>query len=89
VCDECSAAFRSVDELARHKKSHEVDGKENELSGTDNPQEKESGTDYENGVMDAPGPAPVASGDRADAKRDVNLDRESESVEAAQSRDVQ
>jgi len=75
VCNRCSASFTHVDELARHEKSHEVSRTEDAASGSDSPDAKEAGTDYENGVMDPPGPVRTASSVRADSKRDASPDQ--------------
>ena len=76
VCHRCSAGFIDVDELARHKRSHEVSRTGDAASGSDSPDSRESGTDYENGIMDPPGPVRTASSARADARRDASPDQE-------------
>lgn len=75
VCHRRSAGFTDIDELARHKKSHEVSRSEDAVSCPDSPDTKESETDYENGIMDPPGPVRTASSARADAKREASPDQ--------------
>jgi hypothetical protein len=79
--------FKDLDELVRHKESHEASGMNDKIPGSDNPDEKEPGIDHENGFVDPPGAAPIATRARADAERDASPDLKRKLIDADQSPD--
>jgi hypothetical protein len=89
LCDRCSSNFKDLDELVRHKQLHEASGMDDKIPRPDNPDAKEPGTDHENGFVDPPGAAPIATGARADAQRDASPDLKRKLVDADQSPDEQ
>lgn len=72
-CDRCTTRFKDIDELARHKESHEASRAEDEAAHSDNPDARDQGLIESQGDNQRATTTNVANGsnEEARAERDV------------------